>query len=77
MRILMISWFTQSTNLYIRLGLLVLGAHWDIDNIEITHINDPFGDEKEAARLVMFNFIDGHWSKAITNDKKALVLMIN
>ncbi len=55
----------------------MLGAHWDIDNIEITHINDPFGDEKEAARLVMFNFIDGHWSKAITNDKKALVLMIN
>tara|TARA_Y100001968_G_scaffold288764_1_gene291255 strand:- start:196 stop:366 length:171 start_codon:yes stop_codon:yes gene_type:complete len=32
-----------------RIGRLVLRALWGRENIEITHINDPFGDEKGAA----------------------------
>ena len=35
-----------------RIGRLVLRALWGRENIEITHINDPFGDAKGAAHLL-------------------------
>jgi len=33
-----------------RIGRLVLRALWHRENIEITHINDPFGDAERAAQ---------------------------
>ena len=38
-----------------RIGRLVLSALWERENIEITHINDPFGDAKGAAHLLEFD----------------------
>ncbi len=35
-----------------RIGRLVLRAQWDRENIEITPIHDPFGDEKGASHLL-------------------------
>ena len=41
------------------IGRLVLRALWDRENIEITHINDPFGDANGAARLLEFDSVHG------------------
>ena len=38
--------------------------------VEITHINDQFGDAKGAARLLEFGSVHGRWNKAISNDQK-------
>ena len=52
-----------------RIGRLVLRALWDRENIEITHINDPFGDAKSAAHLLEFDSVHGRWNKAISVDQ--------
>tara|TARA_Y100001978_G_scaffold100530_1_gene89902 strand:- start:245 stop:406 length:162 start_codon:yes stop_codon:yes gene_type:complete len=38
-----------------RIGRLVLRALWHRENIEITHINDPFGDAESAAQKMEAN----------------------
>ena len=38
-----------------RIGRLVLRALWDRENIEITNINDPFGDAESAAQKMEAN----------------------
>ena len=55
-----------------RVGRLVLKALWDRENIEITHINDPFGDANGAAHLLEFDSVHGRWNKAISNDQNNL-----
>ena len=55
-----------------RIGRLVLRALWDRENIEITHINDPFGDAKGAAHLLEFDSVHGRWNKSISNDQNNL-----
>ena len=57
-----------------RIGRLVLRGLWGIENIEITHSNDPFGDAKGATHLLEFDSIHGRWNKAISNDQKNLRL---
>ena len=44
-----------------RIGRLVPRALWGRENIEITHINDQFGDAKGAAHLVGFDSVHGRW----------------
>ena len=46
-----------------RIGRLVLRALWGRENIEITHINDPFGDAKSATHLLEFDSVHGRWKK--------------
>ena len=55
-----------------RIGRLVLRALWDRENIEITHINDPFGDANGAAHLLEFDSVHGRWNKAISSDQDNL-----
>ena len=55
-----------------RIGRLVLRALWGRENIEITHINDPFGDANGAAHLLEFDSVHGRWNKAISSDQDNL-----
>ena len=55
-----------------RIGRLLLRALWYRKNIEITHINDPFGDAKSAAHLIEFDSVHGRWNKAIRSDQDNL-----
>ena len=55
-----------------RIGRLVLRALWGRENIEITHINDPFGDANGAAHLLEFDSVHGRWNKPISSDNENL-----
>ena len=40
---------------FVRIGRLVLRVLWDRENIEITNINDQFGDANSASLLIEFD----------------------
>ena len=61
-----------SINAFGRIGRLVLRSLWGRENIEITHINDRFGDAKSAAHLLEFGSVHVRWNKAISNDQNNL-----
>ena len=55
-----------------RIGRLVFRALWGRENIEITHINDPFGDANGAAHLLEFDSVHGRWDRSIYSDQITL-----
>ena len=72
MRFVMRSFMRIGINGFGRIGRLVLRALWDRENIEIRHINDPFGDAKGAAHLLEFDSVHGRWYKSISSDQNKL-----
>ena len=72
MRFVVGSFMRIGINGFGRIGRLVLKALWDRENIEITHINDPFGDAKGAAHLLEFDSVHGRWNKSISSDQNKL-----
>ena len=72
MRFVMGSCMRIGINGFGRIGRLVLRALWDRENIEIMHINDPFGDAKSAAHLLEFDSVHGRWEKSISSTQNKL-----
>ena len=59
---------------YWLLRRLVLRALSDRENIQITHINDPFSDAKGAAHLLEFDSVHGSWDKLISSYQNKLCI---
>lgn len=52
-----------------RMGRLSMRALFDSAEIEIVHVNDPAGDAKTLAHLLMFDSVHGRWQHEVeTND---------
>ncbi|WP_343561611.1 ArsJ-associated glyceraldehyde-3-phosphate dehydrogenase [Kiloniella sp. b19] len=48
-----------------RMGKLLLRAIWDVESIEIVHINEPAASAEVAAHLLEFDTVHGHWDHDI------------
>ena len=45
-----------------RIGRLTMRAAWDMEDIEIVHINDPAADAATYAHLLNFDSVHGRWA---------------
>ncbi|NRB22598.1 ArsJ-associated glyceraldehyde-3-phosphate dehydrogenase [Shewanella sp.] len=52
-----------------RMGRLALRAAWDWDDVEFVHINDPAGDARTLAHLLMFDSVHGRWQHEAKADE--------
>ncbi|WP_417454916.1 ArsJ-associated glyceraldehyde-3-phosphate dehydrogenase [Kiloniella sp.] len=57
-----------------RMGKLVLRAAWDIEDIDIVHINEISGGVECAAHLLEFDTVHGRWDKAIDVEGDTIII---
>lgn len=57
-----------------RMGRLTTRAAWEMDEIEIVHINDPAADAATYAHLLTFDSVHGRWQNEATADGDTIVV---
>lgn len=57
-----------------RMGRLSMRALFDTSDIEIVHINDPAGDAKTLAHLLMFDSVHGRWQHEVESNSNSMVI---
>lgn len=57
-----------------RIGRLAMRAAWDMDDIEIMHINDPAADAATYAHLLNFDSVHGRWQYEAVANSNTLVI---
>ena len=57
-----------------RMGRLSMRAAYDMDDIEIVHINDPAGNAETLAHLMTFDSVHGRWHHQATHETDAIVI---
>ncbi|MFC0117429.1 ArsJ-associated glyceraldehyde-3-phosphate dehydrogenase [Pseudoalteromonas xiamenensis] len=57
-----------------RMGRLSMRALFDSPELEIVHINDPAGDAKTLAHLLMFDSVHGRWHHETDSSEQAMII---
>lgn len=57
-----------------RMGRLSMRALFDSAEIEIVHINDPAGDAKTLAHLLMFDSVHGRWQHEVEANDHSMTI---
>lgn len=57
-----------------RIGRLAMRAAWNLNDIEIVHINDPAADAATYAHLLNFDSVHGRWQYEAVADGNTLVI---
>lgn len=57
-----------------RIGRLAMRAAWDMDDLEIVHINDPAADAATYAHLLNFDSVHGRWRHEASADGETMII---
>ncbi|WP_462171652.1 ArsJ-associated glyceraldehyde-3-phosphate dehydrogenase [Pseudoalteromonas xiamenensis] len=57
-----------------RMGRLSMRALFDSPELEFVHINDPAGDAKTLAHLLMFDSVHGRWHHETDSSEQAMII---
>ena len=57
-----------------RMGRLAMRSAWSMKDMEIIQINDPAGDAKTLAHLLVYDSIHGRWDQPVTTEAETIII---